>query len=98
VVISPSGGSGRTISGAIVGPLIDLNGADKVTINGLNIGGNALTISNLATGAASTVRLIGDASSNVLTNVSLLGSGTSTTSGTHVHHRQYPQWHPNYFR
>jgi hypothetical protein len=82
VVISPAGGAARTISGSVVGPLLDLNGADNVTINGLNTGGNALTISNLATGAASTLRLIGDASSNLITNVSLLGSGTTTTVGT----------------
>ena len=38
VLVHPSGGIARTVSGAIVAgsPLIDLNGADNVTINGLN--------------------------------------------------------------
>lgn len=46
--LSPSGGAMRTISGAIAAgsPLIDLNGADNITIDGLNTGGNGLTISN----------------------------------------------------
>ena len=41
--IQPSGGAARTISGSIAGHLIDLNGADNVTIDGLNTGGNSLT-------------------------------------------------------
>ena len=45
VLIQPTGGS-FTIAGAIAGPLIDLNGADNVTMDGLNAGGNALTLSN----------------------------------------------------
>jgi hypothetical protein len=32
--------------------LVDLNGADNVTIDGLNTGGNALTFDNQNTGAA----------------------------------------------
>ncbi len=92
VVISPSGGATRTISGNIATNLIDLNGADNVTINGLNTGGNALTISNTATGGANTIRLIGDASNNTIANTRLEGSastllfavvnfGTGTTTG-----------------
>ena len=53
------------------------NGADNVTIDGLNTGGNALTISNTsisATAGTSTIKFIGDATSNLVTNCSILGS------------------------
>lgn len=81
LTISPVGGAARTVSGTTTAgnPLIDLNGADNVTINGLNTGGNSLTISNLtvsATLGTSTVRFIGGASNNTITNSSILGSGT----------------------
>ncbi len=46
LTISPSGGAARTISGSLTTPIINLNGADRVTINGLNTGSNSLTISN----------------------------------------------------
>lgn len=90
VTISPAGGAARTITGAIAAgsPLIDLNGADNVTINGLNTGGNSLTISNTGTGTTagtSTIRFIADASTNLVTNCSIQGSsaGTvATASGT----------------
>ena len=77
IVISPSGGAARTISGNITGNLIDLDGADNVTINGLNSGGNSLTISNAGTGASNTVRFINDASNNTLTNTRLEGSAST---------------------
>jgi len=73
----------RTISGAIAAgsPLVDLNGADNVTINGLNTGGNSLTFSNTTIGTtagSSTIRFIADATSDTVTNCSILGSSTST--------------------
>ncbi len=79
IAISPTGGAARTISGAIAAgsPLIDLNGADNVTIDGLNTGGNSLTISNTtasATSGTSTIRFISGATSNVVTNATILGS------------------------
>ena len=77
ISIQPTGGSARTITGAIVGHLVDLNGADNVTIDGLNTGGNSLTISNTGTGAASTIRFIADATNNIVQNCTLLGSTTS---------------------
>jgi hypothetical protein len=43
---TPSGGT-RTISGSVAAPLLNFNGADNVIINGLNTGGNSLTISNV---------------------------------------------------
>ncbi len=83
--ISPTGGAARTISGAIVAgsPLIDLNGADNVTIDGLNTGGNALTIANTtvsATTVTSTIRFIGGATGNTITNSNLQGSGTMSVA------------------
>lgn len=77
--ITPSGA--RTVAGAIVAgsPLIDLNGADNVTIDGLNTAGNALTISNTTistTSGTSTIRFIGGATGNVITNSTILGSSS----------------------
>ncbi len=84
ITISPSGGVPRTITGAISGHLIALNGADNVTINGLNTGGNSLTISNTATGTSSSIRLVNDATKNTVTNCTITGSGTVTGSGVIV--------------
>ncbi len=81
IVINPSGT--RTVSGTVNGPLIDLNGADNVTINGLNAGGSTLAISNTSTGtSASTIRFINDATNNTVSNCNILGSSTNTTGGT----------------
>jgi trimeric autotransporter adhesin len=84
VLIQPSGGA-WTISGAIVAgsPLIDLNGADNVTIDGLNTGGNALTIANTtvsATSGTSTIRLIGGATNNTITNATIQGSFSASVA------------------
>jgi hypothetical protein len=84
--INPSGA--RTISGAITGgkPLIDLNGADNVTIDGLNTETHALTISNRTISNASgtsTIRFIGGATTNTITNCTVLGAfyGSAITNG-----------------
>jgi hypothetical protein len=87
LTLTPTGT--RTITGNLAAPLIDLNGADNVTINGLNSGGNALTISNASTSnvaGTSTVRFINAAQNNLLTNCSILGSSTSAvgTAGGNV--------------
>src|SRR5205085_2058101 len=61
MTIRPSGGAARTISGTLASSLIDLNGADRVTFDGLNTGGNSLTISNMsasATSGTSTIRFL----------------------------------------
>jgi hypothetical protein len=81
ISISPTGGAARTITGAITAPnpLIDFNGADYVTIDGLNSGGNSLTISNTtvsATSGTSTIRFQTDATNNIITRCSVLGSAT----------------------
>jgi Secretion system C-terminal sorting domain len=80
MTINPIGA--RTISGSVAAPMIDMAGADNVTINGLNTGGNSLIISNTNTGAASatsTLRFINDATVNTITNCSILGSATMAT-------------------
>ncbi|HNP47652.1 MAG TPA: T9SS type A sorting domain-containing protein [Bacteroidia bacterium] len=75
LTISPVGGAARSITGAVAGPLIQLNGADNVTINGLNSGGNSLTISNSSTSnQAATIKFVNDATNNLITNCTILGS------------------------
>lgn len=76
----------RTISGAPAGgiPLIDLNGADNVTIDGLNTGGNSLIIDNSTvsnTAGTSTIRFINDATSNTIQNCTIKGSTTDPVAG-----------------
>ncbi|CAN5399585.1 hypothetical protein BH10BAC5_BH10BAC5_07440 [soil metagenome] len=81
ITITPSGN--RNISGANAGPMLVLNGAGNVTFNGLNSGGNSLSISNTNNGVgANTIKFIGDASNNTITNCTVLGSSTATTIGT----------------
>jgi len=84
--IVPSGGA-WTISGAITAglPLLTLNGADNITIDGLNSGGNSLTLSNTTnsnTAGTSTIKFIADATNNTITNCSILGSGTTALGST----------------
>jgi hypothetical protein len=78
ILIQPVRGA-RTISGSVNGPLIDLDGAKNVTINGRNTGGNSLTITNNALGSASTIRFINDASNNTITAATLRGSPDSAS-------------------
>jgi hypothetical protein len=67
VAISPVGAA-RTVSGNVSGPLLDLNGADNVTIDG-RVGAagtsNDLTIDNTNVAGAA-IRLVNDASSNTV--------------------------------
>ena len=90
ILIAASGGA-RTITGAIAAgsPLIDLNGADNVTINGANSGGTTLTLANTtasATAGTSTIRFINGATNNTVTNTIIQGSSSSsnTTAGGDV--------------
>jgi|GEM_PF-1758412 len=79
ITIKPYGGFGRIISGNLVGPLISLNGADYVTFDGVNTGGNSLTIQNgSASGSmlTSTIRFSNDAEHNTITRCTILGSST----------------------
>jgi hypothetical protein len=84
VTIYPTG-SGYTISGNLTVPLIDLNGADNITIDGrVNATGAAkdLIIANTNTGnSASTIRFINSAQNNTVKYCTLKGSETSATNG-----------------
>ncbi|MFN8259593.1 MAG: GEVED domain-containing protein [Chitinophagales bacterium] len=82
VSIQPSGGGARTISGTIAAALINLNGADNVNINGLNSGGNSLTISNTNTATtANTIQFIADATNNTVQNCTIQGVGPGLVQG-----------------
>ena len=83
ITISPSGGAARTVSGSINGPLISLNGADLVRIDGLNIGGNTLTITNQNTSAtASTIKFLENAQNNQVVNCVILGASTGASNSS----------------
>jgi hypothetical protein len=84
VLIQPAGCGARTVTGTGLGgagnPVIDINGADNVTIDGLNSGGNSLTITNTSTSnttGTSTIRLHTDAVNNLITRCTVLGSATT---------------------
>ena len=64
ITIKPQSATAVTISGAVAGSLITLNGADNVTIDGLNVGGASLTIFNSDATASSSIKLFNDASNN----------------------------------
>lgn len=81
ISISPSGGSSRIISGNIAGDMFAFNGSDNVTIDGLNAGGNTLTIQNINTGAAASVLYFNnEATNNIVKNCFIKGSSTPTVS------------------
>ncbi|MDR7209218.1 T9SS type A sorting domain-containing protein [Flavobacterium piscis] len=85
VVIYPTV-TGKTISGNLNEPIIDLNGADNVVIDGrLNQAGTKnLTISNTSvasTAGTSTIRFINDASSNTIKYANIKGSTLDATGG-----------------
>ncbi len=82
--IQPSGGAVRTVSGNLAAPLVDLNGADNVTIDGLNSGGNGLTFSNASTAntaGTSTIRMYNGVTGTTLQRCTVEGSTTSGTDG-----------------
>lgn len=85
LTVSPGGGAARTITGATTAgqPMINLTGADNVTFDGLNSGGNSLILSNTtasATANTSTIRFIDGATTNTVTRCSVLGSFTGNAS------------------
>jgi hypothetical protein len=82
--------TGKTISGSFAAPLIDLNGADNVTIDGrlytAGVPGSSvdLTITNTSLSGAtntSTIRFYNDAKSNTVKYCNIKGSETSATYG-----------------
>lgn len=74
LTINPSGNATRTIIGNNTGPLINLNGADRVLIDGVNTGGNALILDNDNNTSSITVQFINDAMNNTIINTTILGS------------------------
>lgn len=85
VNIRPSGA--RTILGNNTNSVIRLNGADNVYINGLNSGGNSLTVENTSTSnnwGLGTILLLNDASYNQIQNCTIKASGTNSFSGAVV--------------
>lgn len=81
VQVTPTGGGTRVISGTVPGALVDLAGADNVTFDGLNSGGNRLTLSNSDPGASATLLLRDDASNNQFRRITLLGAGSGGDVG-----------------
>jgi hypothetical protein len=79
--------TGLRIVGNIAEPLIDLNGADNVTIDGrVNATGstNDLVVENTSlsgTAGTSTIRFINDALTNIVEYCTLKGSSTDVTGG-----------------
>lgn len=84
LTISPSGGNAVTVSGALAFPLVALNGADNVTIDGLNTGNNSLTISNAFAGpsGAPTLLFYADATNNTIQKCTIEGSSKATSYAT----------------
>ncbi len=77
--------SGVTVSGNLNSAMIQLNGADNVTIDGRvnQAGSRDLTIINSSTGnSARTIELINSAQNNTINYVNIKGAGTSATQGT----------------
>ena len=73
--------------------VVQLNGADNVTIDGVNGGGHTLTIANttVAGSGTATIRFINGATGNVVTNAIVQGSFNAavTTSGGTVYLKNY---------
>ena len=78
---------GLTVTGNVAAPLIDLNGADHVTIDGsVNALGSTKSLTLTNTNASntlgtSTIRLINSAESNTVKYCIIKGSETNATSG-----------------
>ncbi|MFZ4581870.1 MAG: beta strand repeat-containing protein, partial [Paludibacter sp.] len=73
-----------TVSGSIASPLIQLNGADNVTIDGRvnQTGATSLAVTNNSTASgARTIELINSAEANYIQYCSISGAGTSATQG-----------------
>lgn len=79
--------TGLSISGNLASPLIDLNGADNVTLDGrVNASGSTtdLIITNTSISSSattSTIRFVNDATNNIVKYCQIKGSETVATSG-----------------
>ena len=90
VKIKPGNGVAANVNGALALPLVKLNGADRVTIDGLNSGGSSLTFYNTSTAStASTLQLINDATNNVFVHATFkgacVGSATAASASGVIH-------------
>ena len=84
VTIYPTA-TNRSVTGNLAAPLIQLNGADNVRIDGrVNQAGSAsLTINNTSTASgARTIEFINSAQNNTIEHCFIRGAGTSATQGT----------------
>ena len=79
ITIQPLGA--RTIQFTATGAGIRLTGADRVTIDGLNTGGNSLTIRNPNANATATISFSNDSSNNIVRNATIEGAATTTSGG-----------------
>lgn len=78
--ITPNGSI--TVDGNFAEAVIVLDGADNVTIDGLNVAGNSLTITNTNTGAAQgCIRASNGASFNLFKNLTCNGVGVGSAIG-----------------
>ena len=84
ILIYPTG-SGYALSGTVAGPMIHLNGADNVQMDGrvdATGSGKSLVISNSNTGTgSSTIRFSNSAENNSVKYCVIKGSGTNSVSG-----------------
>jgi hypothetical protein len=83
ITIHPTA-AGLTVSGNLAAPLIDLNGADKVTIDGRNGSIPSLTITNtsaVSTGGTSTIRFVNGASNDTVRYCTIKGSTIDPAGG-----------------
>jgi len=82
ITIVPSGGAMRNISGSInSSALIKLNGVSRITINGLNTGGNGFTITNTSTTSPSVIN-VGSVGTTPISNITI--SNTTIINGVNA--------------
>lgn len=80
LLLKPSGI--RTVTGNFNDAIIVLNGADNVTIDGTNAGGNSLSFSNTDPGlSAGSIRMSEGAQNNIVRNCTCMGVGTANAVG-----------------
>lgn len=78
--ISPVGA--RTVTRNSNGPIISFNGADNVTVDGLNSGGDSLTMVNTNAGlSANGIQYQNGSTNNSVRNLTLIGTGASGLAG-----------------
>src|SRR5690606_36880432 len=78
ILLQPAGGAARTITGVLSNTaMVEFNGADNVTIDGLSTNGNSLSLVNTSASTVigtATIRLLNDASNNSIIRATILGN------------------------